>query len=84
MLKDLLVSQRRIHKNNCKQQTALTHLLILTVRKKSFQKTPPPHHPVKIKIEQVPPAPNIEVIKRAYKLIGLQGKDYEVPSSLTT
>jgi hypothetical protein len=83
MLKDLLVSQRRIHEGNCKQQT-LTHLLILTAREKYFQKTPPPHYLVKIKIEQVLPAPNIEVIKRAYKLIGVQGKDYEVisPDSL--
>jgi hypothetical protein len=77
MLKDLLVSQRRVHdENNCKQQS-LTHLIIRAARKKSFQNTPPHHHPVKIKIEQVLHAPNIEVIKRAYKLFGLQGKEYE-------
>jgi hypothetical protein len=57
---------RRICENNCKQQTLLTpHFLKLTARKKYFQKTPPPHHPVKIKIEKVSPTTNIQVVKRA-------------------
>jgi hypothetical protein len=57
---------RKICENNCKQQTLLTpHFLKLTARKKYFQKTPPPHHPVKIKIEKVSPTTNIQVIKRA-------------------
>jgi hypothetical protein len=61
--------------------------LILTARKKS-KKGPPPHHPVKIKIEKVSPVKikiepvspprNIELIKKAHNLVGVQGQDYEV------